>query len=191
MNLSIYSIHVKQNKRFKNEIHKTERKFMVAPFSNFYGKICVGFCLTTGKRFFHWFFWKTELGIFMIAICLRDWHVFMRQLFKTLNVFNAVTLKQIFWKTKTFFKKLEDCFLVQSTNIEHESFPCKTALFKANVHTKTMGTTKWPCHKIGFLPVILFFWTLCFSLRTSLKESISCTNYSNVHIHTFRKRLSF
>ena len=129
------------------------------------------------------------LGIFNVALRFRD--VFMWQALEILNVFNAVTLKQIFWKTKTFFKKLEDCFLVQSTNIEHESFPCKTALFKANVHTKTMGTTKWTCHKIGFLSVILFFWTLCFSLRTSLKELISCTNYSNVHIHTFRKRLSF
>ena len=26
---------------------------------------------------------------------------------KTLNSFNALTLKQIFWKTKTFFKKVE------------------------------------------------------------------------------------
>ena len=30
---------------------------------------------------------------------------------KILNVFNTLTLKQIFWKTKTIFKKLEYVFL--------------------------------------------------------------------------------
>ena len=37
----------------------------------------------------------------------------------------------------------------------------------------------------GDLPVTtLFFWKCCFGLRTSLKELIWCTNYSNDHIHT-------
>ena len=45
-----------------------------------------------------------------------------------LNVFNALTLIQIFWKTKTFFKKLEYRFLVETTKIENTSFPFKTAL---------------------------------------------------------------
>ena len=38
-------------------------------------------------------------------------------------------LKQIFWKTKTFFKKLEYRFLVETTKIENTSFPFKTTLF--------------------------------------------------------------
>ena len=33
---------------------------MVAPFSKFYGKIWVGFCLNTGKRFFRGFHFKAN-----------------------------------------------------------------------------------------------------------------------------------
>ena len=44
---------------------------------------------------------KTLLGIFKIALRLRDQHVFMRQSLEILNVFNTLDLKQIFWKTKT------------------------------------------------------------------------------------------
>ena len=35
-------------------------------------------------------------------------------------VFNTLTLKQIFWKTETFFKKLDHRFLVQNTKILRE-----------------------------------------------------------------------
>ena len=67
---------------------------------------------------------------------------------KVSNVFNtSLTLKQIFWKTKTFFKTLEYRFLVEATNIESTSFPLKTALSEANVKTNGMATTKWIYHK--------------------------------------------
>ena len=66
---------------------------------------------------------------------------------KVSNVFNTLTLKQIFWRTKTFFKKLEDNFLVEATKIEITSFPFKTALSEANVNTNGMETTKWTYHK--------------------------------------------
>ena len=49
------------------------------------------------------------------------------------NVFNTLTLKQIFWKTKTFFKKLEYGFLGESTKIENALFPYKRAISEANV----------------------------------------------------------
>ena len=42
------------------------------------------------------------LSIFRIAVRLRDGHVFMWQSPEILNVFNALTLKQIFSKTKNF-----------------------------------------------------------------------------------------
>ena len=42
------------------------------------------------------------------------------------------------------------------------------------------------------LPVTtLFFWNFCFSLRTSYKELICCTNNPNAHICTFCKCWSF
>ena len=41
---------------------------------------------------------------------------------KFLNVFNTLTLKQIFWKTKTLLKKLENRFSIESTEIENALF---------------------------------------------------------------------
>ena len=49
--------------------------------------------------------------------------------------FNTLTLIQIFWKTKIFFKKLQYQFLVETTKIEKTSFPFKAALSEANVKT--------------------------------------------------------
>ena len=71
----------------------------------------------------------------------------MWQSVEILNVFNTLTLVQIFWKTKTFFKKLEYRFLVETTKIENTSFPFKTALSEANVKTNRMATTKLTYHK--------------------------------------------
>ena len=48
---------------------------------------------------------------------------------------------------KTFFKKLENHFLVECTNIEKASFPCKTGISEANVETNRILTTKWAYHK--------------------------------------------
>ena len=42
---------------------------------------------------------------------------------------------QIFWKTKTFSKKLQYRFLVETTKIENTSFSFKSALSEANVNT--------------------------------------------------------
>ena len=66
---------------------------------------------------------------------------------KVSNVLNTLNLKQIFWKTKTFFKKLENHFLVEAIKIENTPFPFKTALSKANVKTNRMVTTKWTYDK--------------------------------------------
>ena len=71
----------------------------------------------------------------------------MWQSVKIFNVFNTLTLKQIFWKTKAFVKKLEYRFLVDSTKIENASFPYKTAITEANVKTNRMVTTKWTYRK--------------------------------------------
>ena len=79
---------------------------------------------------------------------------------KVSNVFNTFNLKQIFWKTKTFLKKLEDRFLVEATNIENTSFPFKTALSEANVKANRKATTKWTYHKKWSFAsnCLFFFW---------------------------------
>ena len=71
----------------------------------------------------------------------------MWQSVQVLNVFNTLILKQIFWKTKIFFKKLEYLFLVESTKIENTSFPYKTDISEAIVKTNRMASTKWVYHK--------------------------------------------
>ena len=66
----------------------------------------------------------------------------MWQPVEILNDFNTLTFKQIFWKTKILFKKLEYRFLVKSAKIESASFPYKTALSEAR-----MVITKWTYNK--------------------------------------------
>ena len=51
----------------------------------------------------------------------------MWQSLEVLNFFNTLTLNQIFWKTKTFYKKLEHCFLAESTKNDNITFPYKTS----------------------------------------------------------------
>ena len=115
----------------------------------------------------------------------------MWQSVKVSNVFNTLTLEQIFWKTKTFFKKLEYHFLVETTKIENTSFPFKTALSEANFKTNRMATTKWTYHKeSSFATNYLIFLKICSSFRTSWKELIWCTNDPNVNIRIFRRRWS-
>ena len=69
----------------------------------------------------------------------------MWQSVETSNVFNALTLKQIFWKT--ILKKLDYRLLVESTTIENASFPYKYVMSGANVQTSRIVNTKWTYHK--------------------------------------------
>ena len=116
----------------------------------------------------------------------------MWQSVKTLTVFNTLTLKQIFWKTKTFLKKLEYAFLVESTKIGNKSFHTKLPFQKPILKQIEWWVQNGPITKSGVLSVTtLFFWKLCFSLKTSYKELIWCINNPNTHIRTFYKRWSF
>ena len=117
--------------------------------------------------------------------------MFMWQSVKVSNVFNTLILKQIFWKTKTSFKKLEYHLLVEATKIEKTLFPFKTALSEANVKANTMEITKWTYHKgWSFASNCLIFLENSFQFRTSWKELIWCTSDPNVSIRIFRKRWS-
>ena len=63
-----------------------------------------------------------------MGLRLRDRHVFMCQSVKVSNVFNTLTLKQIFWKTKPILKKLEYRSLVETNKIKNTLFPFKTSV---------------------------------------------------------------
>ena len=71
----------------------------------------------------------------------------MWQSLEILAVFNTLNLRQIFWKTKTFPKKLECRFLVGSTEIVNATIKHKTALLEANVQTNRWRITKWTYYK--------------------------------------------
>ena len=89
---------------------------------------------------------------------------------KILNFFNGLTLKQLFCKTKTFFKKLGYCFSFESTKFENASFPCKTGISEGNVNTNKMVTTKWTYRKersfasnyFIIIIIIIFFLEILF-----------------------------
>ena len=66
----------------------------------------------------------------------------MKQSVEILNDFDTSTFKQTFWKTKTFFKKLESPFLVESTRVENASFPYKTAISEVNVKASRIVSIK-------------------------------------------------
>ena len=111
---------------------------------------------------------------------------------KIFNFFNTLTLKLIFWKTKTLLKGLGYRFLAESTKIENASFPYKTAISEASVKRNRMVTTKWIYHEErSFASNYFNFWKFYTSLSTSYKELICCTNNTNAHICTFCKRWSF
>ena len=89
----------------------------------------------------------------------------MWQSVEILNNVNTLTLKQIFWKTKTFFKKLKDRFLVENTKIENALFRYKISISEANVKATDWWVQNRPTTKNGVLPVTtLFFCLFCFVL---------------------------
>ena len=82
------------------------------------------------------------LGIFKIALRLRDWRVFMWQPLAILNAFSTLTFNKIFFRPQTFVKKLEYDFLLESSKNENATFPYKTARSVANVRTNRLGSNK-------------------------------------------------
>ena len=100
------------------------------------------FCLNTRKRFFlRGFIFKvnrknTILGIFKIALFLRDRHGFMRQC--------NFNFEKNFLESENLFQKWGTVF---SAKIENATFPYKTALSGADIKTIRMRSTKWTYHK--------------------------------------------
>ena len=71
----------------------------------------------------------------------------MWQSAEILNAFNTLTLKQVFLKTKTFFKNQEYRFSAEGTRIEIASFLYKIVMSETNVKANGMVTTKWTYYK--------------------------------------------
>ena len=71
---------------------------------------------------------------------------------------------------QTLFKKLEYCFLVESTKTDSITFPYKTGLSEANVKANRMGSTKltfhkeqsFPCNNFSFSKILFQFRNLVY-----------------------------
>ena len=75
--------------------------------------------------------------------------------------------------------------------IESATFSFKTALSEDNFKANGMESIEWTYHKEQcFAVTTSVFRKFYFSFRTSYKELMWCTNHSNIHIHTSRKRWS-
>ena len=184
-----------------NDTHRQNFQFS----TKIYRKFDLVFLLTQEKAFSERFQFnangksrgstkKILLWIFKIVSVFRDRHVFMWQPLEISNIFNTLTLKQIFWETKTFFKKLEYHFLVENDQIERASFPNKSTQkpMLREVEWVQNGVQNGSITKNGvFASNCFIFWKFCFCQRSSLAELIWCTRNPNVHIHNLRKRWSF
>ena len=85
--------------------------------------------------------------------------------------FQWINFETDFLETKTFFKKLEYGFLVESTKIENASFPSKIGISEANVNTHKMVTTKWTFTKSGVSAVtttVTIFLKILFQFKNLL-----------------------
>ena len=90
---------------------------------------------------------------------------------KVLNVFNTLTLKQFFWKTKNFFKKLEYGILVETTEIENTSFHLKLLCQKPISRQIEWRLQNGPITKSGVLPVTTLFFGKFVPVLEPLKKS--------------------
>ena len=125
----------------KNVIHQIDSKnewlFLSASFMAKFGLIFVS---TLENTFFRGFILKpTERAWVLLKNGARD--------FQNSPLFERLACFYLLISEKNFFKKLEYCFLVESTKIENASFSYKTSISKANLKTNRMVSTKWTYHK--------------------------------------------
>ena len=113
------------------------------------------------------------------------------------RTFSILTLKQILRKTKTFLKNWSTAFYLKVLRLKTHYFRSKLLSQKPMLRQIESWIQNGPFTKKGVLPAAaLFFWKFCFSLRTSYKELIRCTNNLNAYSYfsqalgTFSQRVS-
>ena len=138
-----------------------QQKWTAAPFSKFYGKSLVGFCLSTGKRFLLEVFFKAN----------RKSRGFSKNC--TRDIQNSPPFE---------FTKIKNAFPYKTAISE--------ANIKTNRmgNTKWIYYKELRFASNYFIVSKILFHL---SLRTSCKELIWCTNCPNVNSHTLRKRILY
>ena len=126
-------------------------------------QMCVSFYLSTAKLLFvdvsfkanrkKYVLLKIVLRFFKIFLCLREQRIFMWQL-EIFNAFNTYTLKQVFWKTKTFFKKLEYRFYLRVLWLKMPYFHTKLLCQKPMLRKIKEGVQNAPVKKNAVLSLL-------------------------------------
>ena len=113
----------------------------------------------------------------------------LKQIFET----DSLNFETDFLENENLFKKnWSTVFYLKALKLKTHNFYIKPPYQRPMLRQLEWWLQNGPITKNGVLPVTtFFFWKFCFSLRTSHKELIWCTNYPNVHIPTFCKRWSF
>ena len=94
-----------------------------------------------------------------------------------LDVVDTLTFQKVFWKAKTFWRKLESCFLAETAKTGNAIFPCKTALSQEPMLRQIeWGVQDGP----PFVSIYFTFFKILFSIRTFfLLFAFFFTNISN------------
>ena len=118
---------------------------------------------------------KTVLEIFKIALRLRDRHIFFCKNHWTFERFVYLNFEKKFWKTKSYFKKLADRFVGQSTTIANAVFPYKTVQSKASVNSIRPGRLCIPWQPVSILHKLHKLKTiqLCAHVRKDISTNVS------------------
>ena len=134
----------------KKAIHHIDRKWTVALFSKYYNKVWGSFCLSIRKTLFlkGLILKPKERAYVLLKSSTRGfqntcWHLFMWQSLEVLVVFNALTLKQIFWKKQKLFLKNWSIVFSWKYQDWNALFPYKTSLLKTNVTINRMKNAEW------------------------------------------------
>ena len=117
-------------------------------------------------------------------MCNNQWKFWTFSILELWNSFSG--------KRKPFSKTWSTIFNLKALRLETHHFDKKLPYQKPMLRQIEWWIQNGPITKNGVLPVTTsFFRNFFFSLRTSHKELIWCTNDLNVHIHTFGKRWGF
>ena len=80
-------------------------------------------------------------------------------------------MKQNFWKTINFFRKLEDCFLVETLRLKNHHFHTKLPDQKTMLRPIEWWVLNGACPKNGVLPgTASFFWKILFQCKGVLQN---------------------
>ena len=90
---------------------------------------------------------------------------------KVLNVFNTLTLIQIFWKTKTVFKNWSTVFQLKPLRLKTHHFHSKLLCQKPMLRQIEWRLQNGPITKSGALPVTTLFFEKFVSVLKPLKKS--------------------